>query len=206
MSKPKTNAATIKILTSLQDRISDVADRERATREELAHVETTLGQKVEKADQNLRDNATGTTNALHSLKGSTQIAFDQVRNDMQTVQTALTKFNSRISGLEGQNKQDVANLVQLRSSLVRLLERVTTLESKATNVDTTTSTLETELKALLTRFGYKVSGVIIGKTTYAPITSALTGSLGTLSGSLGSQQLTGGTEAIEIKLSGSKAL
>lgn len=187
------------LLEKLQDRISVVAAHDRETREELTQVETTLSQLVEKANQNLRDNATGTTKALNALKDSTQVAFDAVREDMSKVQTALTKFNSRISALEGQSRTDVENIYNVRSSLSGVLARLSKLEATGQPTNSTSS-LEVELRALLTRYGYRADSVGVKKTTYLPIHSIVK------HGGLGALPISGGSEAIEIMISGSKPL
>lgn len=207
----KTNATTVQILSSLQNRVSCVSKRLTLVEDKIETINSLFEITENKVDaittnaakgfveqkQAIADNAAGTTYALNALKSSTQTGFDGVRDDIATVQTALTKFNARISGLEGQDKSDAEAVYGIR-------ERLSKLEASASYEDgsRSTPTLEIELKALLTRYGYQVTGVTVAKNTYAGIVGISNSSLASLQAAANTR----GTENIEVKIGGLKAL
>lgn len=205
------------LLDQMQNRISDVANRGANNSDQIS----ALGIKVDAITTNaaagfveqkkaIADNATGTTYALESLKTSTQRALDGVASDIKSASDCAQRHNARISKLEGNADKTASGFLGVCCQQVAFDDRLAKLEAKATS-STETSSLETELRALLKRYGYSINGVTVAKTTYAPIPTN-----GWISGSISSQsQNSGGlqagislrgSEGIEIKLNGTKAL
>jgi hypothetical protein len=165
----------------------------------VAAITTNAAKGFVEQKQAIADNATGTTKALNALKDSTQVAFDAVRGDMMSADKAIQRINARVSALEGGDGVRVDNVVQVRAALASALARISKLEATGQPTNSTSS-LEVELRALLTRYGYRADSVGVKKTTYLPIHSIVN------HGGLGALPISGGSEVIEIVIGGSKPL
>lgn len=236
MAKKKSPIAIIQVvslLDQMQKRITKVSDRVENIEFRIPdlnsgdHITTTAETKELRAkidtvttnaargfvEQNkaLKDNATGTTYALESLKTSTQRALDGVSSDIKAASDCAQRHNARISKLEGNAEKAALDFVAERCQQIAFNTRLAKLEAKATPL-TETSSLETELRALLQRYGYSVNAVTVAKTTYAPIAahSIISGYPGLGMQNSGTSQagsiLRGSSEGIEIKVNGTKAL
>lgn len=221
MAKKKSPIVTtqvVSLLDQMQKRISAVATRGGENSNTIAVLEA----KIDNVTRNsaagfveqkkaIADNATGTTYALESLKTSTQRALDGVASDIKAASDCAQRHNARISKLEGNADKTAIDVVGVRVQQMAFDDRLARLEAKATS-STETSSLETELRALLKRYGYSINGVTVAKTTYASsIVNGWSGGLSGLSGmqNTGNFQLGSilrGSEGIEIKLNGTKAL
>lgn len=184
-------------LTKVSKRLEAVENRPDADTTAVTDLATDTNLKLTLAhaaiatqDKNLRSNSTSTTSALNALRDSTTRAFEGVTKDVKSAYDCATRHNARISALEGADGVRTTTLSGVRNQLITVLDRIAKLEEKP--VDTSALSLEAELKALLTRFGYKVIGVGVTKSTYDGVASL----------AFPARQ----TEGVEIKLSGTKAL
>lgn len=178
MSKKKSSVTQMlsSLLDQMQNRISDVANRGAANSDQIAELDTKINNVTKDSahgfveqKQAIADNAAGTTNALHSLKASTQRAIDDIATDIKSAHLCAQRHNARISSLEGDKGQTAIEVGCLRIGQASLEARISKLE-KATEAAAptapTTSALEIDLKVLLKSYGYDVNFVSISKQEY----------------------------------------
>lgn len=212
---PVATTQVVSLLDQMQKRISAVATRGGENSNTIAVLEAKIDNVTRNSaagfveqKQAIADNATGTTYALESLRESLQLSFDNIKSDVKSASDCAQRHNARISKLEGNADKTAIDVVGVRVQQMAFDDRLAKLEAKATS-STETSSLETELRALLQRYGYSVNAVTVAKTTYAPIATWTSGSINSQSQNSGGLQMgisLRESEGIEIKLNGTKAL
>lgn len=175
MSKKKSSVIQMlsSLLDQMQNRISDVANRGAANSDQIAELDTKINNVTKNSPhgfveqkQAIADNAAGTTNALHSLKASTQRAIDDIATDIKAAHKGAQRHNARISSLEGDKGQTAIEVGCLRIGQASLEARISKLEKATEAAAPTTSALEIDLKVLLKSYGYDVNFVSISKQEY----------------------------------------
>ena len=158
-----------KYLTQVSDLIKKIQSRVELVSNRVTQAVSALGVVSAKVDglldrerlftAKVQDAFRESTAALHNLRDSTQEAFDGVKQDMAAALRGLQVQNERLGKAESQ----ISFVKSAEAEFTQLKNRVAAIEDITKSIDE--AHVESELRALLSKYGYDVSEVAISRAT-----------------------------------------